>query len=92
MPIVRLYLLAGSLLARCGYPRAPRSTPDEYAGIITGRTTQTVPRLSEPLRVLTALCTRFRYGRDVASDQDVAQAQGALDSLSAALAVARKAR
>lgn len=90
--IVRVYLSACTLLARRGYARPPASTADEFAQYMARTTPETLPGVSDALERLTLLYTRFRYGPEVASADDVSAAQDAADAITSLLTDAKKRR
>lgn len=90
--IVRVYLSACATLARRGYARPPTSTADEFARYMAHATPETLPGVSDALERLTTLYTRFRYGPEVASADDVSAAQDAADAIASLLADAKKRR
>jgi hypothetical protein len=90
--IVRLYLSACATLARRGYARPPSATADEFAQYMARTTPETLPGMSDALERLTTLHTRFRYGPEVASADDVSAAQDAAEAITTLLADAKKRR
>ena len=93
LEVVRCYTQGLRALAQRGFARPPELTPDEFAGYIAAQGGELSLAATAPLADLTALCTRFRYGPDVAGDEHVAAAKAAMNALvNALLAVRRSMR
>lgn len=73
--IVAVYTQTSLLLSKHGLTRLVQQTPDEYAVFVARKTSQILPPLSVELARLTALYSRFRYGKDIATDADIREAR-----------------
>ena len=87
--IVTLYAQTQALLAKRGMGRLMQQTPDEYASRVAEILHPTLPAVGPELSALTALYTRFRYGRDTAAAADVQAAQAHLAAVQTALKTMR---
>lgn len=74
-----------------GLARPVSATPVEYAAWIAERTGTLLPGMQEPMTRLTALHARYRYGAEVASQEEVRLAEEAVTTITAALAQAKGA-
>jgi transglutaminase-like putative cysteine protease len=84
MTIVETYDEACRLLAKKGLPRSEALTASEYLQG-TVKQLERWREAQEALERLTALLNRFRYSREVASEEDVRIAKSALAALAASL-------
>jgi hypothetical protein len=93
LEVVRCYGQGLKALSQWGVRRPPEFTPDEFAGYVAGLPSEPALAATAPLMDLTTLCTRFRYGPEVAGDEHVAAARAAFAALTGALSgVARPRR
>ncbi len=89
--IVEAYLGACAALARRGLARPGQTTPDEFLRLVVLRADPALRAgLESPLERLTALCTRFRYGREIATPDDVRAAHTAQAQIAQALSHVRR--
>lgn len=84
--IINTYVNASQALARKGLTRGEAMTPEEYLDMVKEKTGNSAPVVAEALATLTRLHKRYRYGREVASQEDVKAAATALGQLTTALA------
>ncbi|HZO87115.1 MAG TPA: transglutaminase domain-containing protein [Chthonomonadaceae bacterium] len=92
LEIIRLYLAACNRLSQRGLARSPAMTPDEFVRFVSEAADETLPGLAGALERLTTLCVRFRYGPEVATEEDVQSAREAAATLGEVLANARRTR
>ncbi|HZT43377.1 MAG TPA: transglutaminase domain-containing protein [Chthonomonadaceae bacterium] len=89
--IIEAYLGACASLARRGMARPGQTTPDEFLRLVLSRAdTALLTDLQAPLERLTVLCTRFRYGREIATEDDARAAREAAALIAQALSRARR--
>lgn len=85
--IAVVYSQTVRLLTKRGLPRLIQQTPDEYAAFVGRKTSEVMPPLTLELFRLTALYSRFSYGKDIATDADIKEAREAASSIQTMLQI-----